>query len=1073
MEPHRQMVITTKLTPPRLPRQTLQRARLTQRVLLAGEYRLTLLHAGAGYGKSTALAALAGSDQPLIWYQLEAEDAEPLRFLSHLLHGFTSALPQMSQAPLALLEQWDRTSSSGWEPFVTTLVNALAELDQEQLFLVLDDAHQLNHSAETIAIVERLLQLAPPHLHIILATRYPLNMTALATMRVRGELLEIGQSELAFTSAEIVELYGTRFDFPVTTEQAALLADKLDGWAIALPLVWQQLRRGNTSIPAALDQLSGSASDLFTYLAHEVLQRQPENVQHFLRETAIMRRLDATTCDCLREAGDSAEILDYLQTTGLFVTEMGGAMLRYHHLFRDILRHRLSAEATRSIHFRAATCYAEQGAVEEAIFHFISAESHAEAARLLATHGRSMIGAGRLATVANWIALLPPDQLTAHPILMVQLGDIARLHSRFDTALGWYQQAETEFRAQRDMNGVGQVLRAQARVYLDTVDPSQAEQLLQEALRLSDGQEDRASRARLLELLAENALNQGRVEQAEQFRTQSRALKQAGPGESELPLRMLLRTGRLAEARRLLEAKLEVERETPVLRPRAHRETLLLLSLIYAMFGEQEAALRTALAGTERGETLESPFITAVGMMRQGHALLLHKNAHGYEQAAHAFEEAIRISDAIDARRLKVEAYWGLCQAYGFQGMLARAVDSAETGIAIAQQAGDEWVTACIRTSLGAAYALAGENGAALSWLAQAAASFRECSDTHGETNALLWQALIWHATDDTVRLQRDLDHLLQLSRDNDYAFLFQRRTLLGVPDPRVLVPLLLYARQHCAQAVYAHALLDTLQLSALEIHPGYQLRVESLGAFRIWQGADELPSKAWKRQKARQLFQLFLTYRRSRMHREQIMDTLWPELAPDEALRDFKIAYNTLCKVLEPGRKRNAPSAYIARDGSRYGLRPEADIWFDVAVFDELIRDADRLSQADAQQAQQLYRQALALYRGHYLEEFPYEEWATQERKRLLNRYLRSAERLARLLIQAEEWHEAIEVCIDLLERDDCWEPAYQMLMTAYARQGNRTQVVRTLNRCRETLRDELAVEPTTTTLQLFETLI
>ena len=70
-----------------------------------------------------------------------------------------------------------------------------------------------------------------------------------------------------------------------------------------------------------------------------------------------------------------------------------------------------------------------------------------------------------------------------------------------------------------------------------------------------------------------------------------------------------------------------------------------------------------------------------------------------------------------------------------------------------------------------------------------------------------------------------------------------------------------------------------------------------------------------------------------------------------------------------------------------------------------------------------------------------------------LLNRHLRSAEPFGTLADQAGEWDNAIEGANDLLEQDDCWESAYQMLMTAYAQQGNRTQVVRTLNRCRETL--------------------
>ncbi|MFZ2360567.1 MAG: hypothetical protein WA040_14590, partial [Anaerolineae bacterium] len=57
-------ILRTKLTPPHLPRRTLERARLQSRLAEALDHRLTIVHAEAGYGKSTALALLAASGQP-------------------------------------------------------------------------------------------------------------------------------------------------------------------------------------------------------------------------------------------------------------------------------------------------------------------------------------------------------------------------------------------------------------------------------------------------------------------------------------------------------------------------------------------------------------------------------------------------------------------------------------------------------------------------------------------------------------------------------------------------------------------------------------------------------------------------------------------------------------------------------------------------------------------------------------------------------------------------------------------------------------------------------------------------
>ena len=1068
------LVVRTKLTPPRPHKHTLRRPRLTRRLLEAVDYRLTIVHAGTGYGKSTALAALADEPHPLVWYHLDAEDADPLVFLLHLLHGFDAALPAFSDAPLAHLEEWERNGGDAiWDTVVDMLVSELAAHAGEHLFLVIDDAHLLNQAAQTLRILDRLAGRAPATLHLILSTRYPLQLPTLVTWRVRGELLEIGQSELAFTPEETVALFRDRYDYALTESQVDLLMEQVEGWPIALPLVWQRLQSGDgLSLTRALGQVSGASGNLFSYLAQEVLAQQPADVRRFLRATSVLREMTAAACDCLRQAQNSDQLLRYLHEHGLFVVDVGDGHLRYHHLFRELLLHQLSPERRRALHRRAAVCARRQDQKEATVYHLLEAEAYEEAAALLEQLGRKLVRTGRLDRLAQWLGSLPPDILQKHPPLLVYLGDVARLHSRFDEALGWYEQAQDRSQARGDARGTGQALRGQARVYLDTVNPSKAERLLQEALRLSDGQEDRESRARLLELLAENLLNQGKLEQAQQYQDEVRALRERSSAPAELSMRVLLRTGRLDEARRRLEERAEAERQEPVLRPRAHRETLLLLSLIYAFQGERESAYRCAIEGTRRGEQFDSPFVTAVGYMRQGHAWLLDKDENGYEQARACFQEAIAISERLQVPRLKVEASWGLCEAYGFPGEIEMARKVAEQGIAIARDAGDEWVEACIRVTLGAAYVLAGETAAAAEWLDRAATAFRACPDTYGEAVVRLWQCLLWRAVEDDARLERDVDTLLQLVRAHDYAFLFCRKTLLSPPDPRALVPLLLFARDHGRQAPFAQRLLRRLDLAHLEIHPGYRLRVQTLGQFRLWRGREEVSAQEWTRQKARQLFQLMLTYRHTLLEREQMTELLWPELDPEAALRDFKIAYSALNRVLEPERKRNAPSAYVAREGSRYGLRPEADLWLDVACFDERVDAGDALWERDRPAALDHYRRALDLYQGEYLQEYPYEEWSSEERERLLTRYLRTAERVATALIEREAWEDAIAVCRAILARDDCWESAYRMMMVAYARQGNRPQALRTYRRCVERLHEELGVEPGAVTQQTRESL-
>jgi LuxR family maltose regulon positive regulatory protein len=1063
------VLFRVKLMPLRTAKRVLIRPSLTQRLLEAVNYRLTIVQAGAGYGKSTALASLANQEIPAVWYQLEHEDSDPITFLLYLIHGFRSLFPQNFELPLALLEEQERQPSLS--RVVDIFLDELAGLLSSPCFLILDDAHFLNASPETVRILDYFIARSPPDLHTIISTRYLIQFPSLARWKARGEVLEIRQKDLAFTPDEIASLFEQQYNFPLSPHDIALLSERTEGWPIALQMVWKALQSHVAlSVSQALERVTGPAESLFLYLALEVLEQLEPKVRDFLLQTAVLREILAPICDCLRGANDSASIINYLVENNLFIVEVSEGRFRYHHLFREFLYHQLSPQEARQAHFRAAQCFSKRGEELEAVHHFLSAQAWEEAAKILEHLGRDMVQAGRLELLSNWLRMFPPEIFMTYPALLIYMGDIARLRSRFHEALGWYQEAEKHYRLRGDKRGIGQALRGQARVYLDTVDPVQAERYLQEALRIADGQEDKESYARLLELLAENLLNLGRPKEAEKLRAQALTLRKEGPGEAELAVRVLLRTGRLNEARRLLEEQAERERREPILRPRAHRETLLLLSLILAFQGEAEAAYQCALEGTKRGQLLNSPFVTAVGYMRQGHSWLIRDDPQSYSIACQCYKEAIAISEDLTIPRLKVEAFWGLCRAHGFRGELEAAEEAAQQGIEIAQRAGDEWITALIRVSMGAGYALAGEYKKATDCLSKALAAFKECSDPYGEALTRLWLCLIWWRQNDKARLRRDAEELLRLVHNNSYHYLFTKRTLLGPPDPRMAVPILIYARNSGIHQACAESILQTLGLEKVEVHPGYQLRIQTLGPFKVWRGNQEITPSEWRREKAKRLFQLMITYRYTMLDRDQILEFLWPSLDPETAKRNFKVSLSTLCKVLEPERPAGTPSAYIVRDGTRYGLRPNADIWLDVEEMEKEIRQGDKLLNEKPDQALEHYRRALSFYQGDYLEECLYEDWCTEEREKILALYLRTADRMAELLAQKEAWEEVLSICRAILKRDPCWEQAYRWMMLAYARTGRPAQALKVFKKCTERLRKELQVDPSPATMKIYE---
>jgi tetratricopeptide (TPR) repeat protein len=146
----------------------------------------------------------------------------------------------------------------------------------------------------------------------------------------------------------------------------------------------------------------------------------------------------------------------------------------------------------------------------------------------------------------------------------------------------------------------------------------------------------------LLRLVAENYLNRGNVKKAKEMQEKLNKLDEENTSFI-LDSRVKIRTGRLKEAEDILkeELKEDVENEKNV--GRAHRETILLLSIIASFEGKSDKALEYAKTGLKKSKNLDSLFTQAVAHMRLGHALQIN-GAEKQKRALKAYEKSLEIS---------------------------------------------------------------------------------------------------------------------------------------------------------------------------------------------------------------------------------------------------------------------------------------------------------------------------------------------------------------------------------------------------------------------------------------------
>jgi LuxR family maltose regulon positive regulatory protein len=1023
------MVVRTKLIPPRLDR-VIKRPRLFQMLEGWRHCPLLLVKAEPGYGKSVAVASfLAELSCRWAWCSLAETEAEPSSFLEHLVAALQTIHPTIGEKAQDLLTQ-EGGIRHLWPSVVTTLVNDLADQLHDEAFLVLDDYH-LASCPEVDAIVQRFIEYMPPQFHLALITRHALRWPALPRWRVYGEVVEITQRELAFTPQEVAAFFHERFGMKLSDEEATSLARETEGWVIALQLLGVRGAEGPL-------RLSGSQSlqEIFSYLVAEVLEQEPPEVRAFLSRTSVLRYLHPTICDLLLDRSDSSHILKDLESRSLFCIGLGPDSYRYHHLFQEMLRSQLDEPTRRSVHLKAAEIFCARGEWEEAVYHFLEAGQMSRAGDLLAHHAEAMIWAGRYETLISWLTRVGEHILDEHPKLWLSLGDCLRLTSDFEGALRAYDREV--------LQGEVRALMGKILVYLDTVQPARAASLLCQARQLARRTRQKALRREIMALWAENELNFGRLRRAERLQ------RRAGICDP----RLWVRQGRLEAARKMLERAVAQPSARPI--PRSHREDTVLLSWVLAALGEGERARALAEQGLRRGRELHSAIIECVAWARLGHSWLCgEEGERDPHQALECYRRSEELAEALKVERFRAEGLLGATLAYGELGNWEAARQHASVGLAILTDSGDCYLRAMQRAALGVALASICPDEA-LHELREAAQEAVGCGDRYIPCVAHLWMAVLGEGEPSSV--------LEEIQREG-YEFLLVRRPPLGLPRA-ARVRFLQQALSQGALPEYTRYLLKELE-SPLGWWPPVRvgcgpppLYIQTLGEFRVWQGDREIPKEAWGRSKARQLFQMLV--RRRSMHREEILEALWPGADPKDAAARLRVALHALQRALEPTRPPGAPPFYVVRQGDRVVLNPEATIVTDVDEFLRQVeegRSAARLGLLE--KALQHYRRALALYRGEYLPEARYEDWSAQEAEQLALTYLTVMTEVAALLLQRGELEEARALCYRVLAKDPCWEEAYNLLIEIYLKEGNRSAALRTYQRCVRSLRERLGVTP------------
>jgi LuxR family maltose regulon positive regulatory protein len=443
---------------PPLAKDYVARAALLSLLEKAHETSLTLICTPAGYGKSTLLSAwLEASEGPWAWLSLETRHDE-LRTLASVI---VSAIDEVVPEPLVETRSRLSGGAAAPESLAASLAREIPAAEGNPLILVLDDYHAI-HNAEVHEFVMYLLRAGAGKLHLAVATRSDPPLP-LARLRARGQLTEIRQQDLRFSTEETAEFLTRALERGIDPAVARVLEEKTEGWPVGLRLGALSLRRASEP-GALLDRLPSGSGFVTDYLVSEVLAQQPPIVQEYLLRTSVLDRFCAPLCDAMLEGfsgGQPAGILDgdgflaLAERANVFLIPLDekGRWYRYHHLFRDLLLHQLENRTGETgisgLRERAAGWLEEAGFVTEAIEQAIRVGPSA-VVPLVARHRHDLMNREEWHRVDLWLRLLPAPMVESEPeLLLLQAWTMENRH-RYEEVLRLVHEASRLLKDRND-----------------------------------------------------------------------------------------------------------------------------------------------------------------------------------------------------------------------------------------------------------------------------------------------------------------------------------------------------------------------------------------------------------------------------------------------------------------------------------------------------------------------------------------------------------------------------------------------------------------------------------------------
>jgi DNA-binding SARP family transcriptional activator len=928
---------------------------------------------------------------------------------------------------------------------------------------------------------------------------------------MRQQALVLTNGDLAFTQDEIQGFFKKIRGISFDAGQLKKIHSATDGWIGALILFAEFLGRFQESTVEKFiseDFPAHFEKEIFQYFGKEIFSSLSEQVQEFLIKSSLIDVIEPAFIRDFLGMEMAEEILREHVRKNLFVhsfyDEKKGWLFRYHHFFRDFLKAKLKTsvrhEEQESLLFKAGSLYEQRGELENSVKYFLEANAYPQAASVIERLGLDLLQKGRVGDLSKLLLSLPNGTVQENPWLILYLAMTGRSMGGREN-LVVFQKSYTLFKRQGNVRGtlisLAQLIQesVQAGIHLTPIESLIGEgEALCHQLELNEHLYERAVLWNFIGLgriLGEGDIRKGiwACQNAYSISKQLRDISLQAYALCFSALGFVF----LGEFSLADEAVKKIEK---ILEKNVYPEFKAIQLMVQCVLANFRGDFGKARSLVERlQEEIEKHGILYMIPWIYEISGYLRAVQGKFSEAEKIGKEYLNTAISLKNGLVKGLAFRLLGLTYLYKNDFEKAREAFDQSVdALSSEGPSKHHLERVKINMGLVCAHLKEYRKADTVLREALEYFSFISSSISVAEVHFAFAFLQQDQGKNDEAASHLQTGFKIAEEGKYEY------FPNLGTKYLIKACLLALELKVSEAInYAAHLLSTRLSSVAEEdfkklsnHPDSRvkekaweirrkihrskappLRIETLGAFRLFRGNSLMEEEEWDRSQPKKLLKTILSYGGERIPKEIIIDELWPEESPRVAEKNFKTTLQRLRKSLEPFIHKDFGSSYIHLHDNIVFLDAEL-CHVDADRFLSLLKIAEeKQKKGDGKEAFRFYAEALEIYKGDFLPDEIYASWPDKKREELRSKYLEMLNKMAGLHEKQGSLKKAMDCYKKAIQVDPLIEESYQKLMTFYSNKGMYNEALRIYEDCKKALKRELKAPPDSTTTAIYKKIL